>query len=83
MIKFKLFGAWVFLSMLSLAQPPAFGGEGRQITAPPWSFACMSDQGPRECGEPMWIYGAPEQHARKRQSGFEINQSGKKDEQAE
>jgi hypothetical protein len=74
MIKFKLLGALVLLSLSSLAQPRAFGAEGRQIEAPPWSFACSSDQGPRECGEPMWIYGAPEQHARKRQSSFEINQ---------
>jgi hypothetical protein len=31
--------------------------EGRQIAAPPWSAACMTDHGPSECGEPMWIYG--------------------------
>jgi len=43
MIKFKLLGALAFLSMLSLAQPPAYGGEGRQIKAPPWSAACMTD----------------------------------------
>ncbi|RXH14172.1 hypothetical protein EAS56_13200 [Bradyrhizobium guangzhouense] len=30
---------------------------GRQIAAPPWSAACMTDHGPSECGEPMWIYG--------------------------
>jgi hypothetical protein len=76
MIKFKLLGALVFLSMLSLAQSPAFGGEGRQIAAPPWSAACMTDHGPSDCGEPMWIYGAPEPHARNRHSGFEIRQSG-------
>jgi hypothetical protein len=32
--------------------------EGRQIAAPPWSAACMTDHGPSECGEPMWIYGS-------------------------
>jgi hypothetical protein len=32
--------------------------EGRQIAAPPWSTACMTDQGPSECGEPTWIYGS-------------------------
>jgi hypothetical protein len=32
--------------------------EGRQIAAPPWSAACTTDQGPSECGEPMWIYGS-------------------------
>ena len=31
--------------------------EGRQIAAPPWSAACMTDHGPSECDEPMWIYG--------------------------
>jgi hypothetical protein len=78
MIKFKLVGALAFLSMLSLTQPPAFGSEGREIAAPPWSAACMTDHGPSDCGEPMWIYGAPEQHARRKHSSFEINQSGGK-----
>ena len=40
--------------------------EGRQIAAPPWSAACMTDQGPSECGEPMWIYGSPSEIARYR-----------------
>jgi hypothetical protein len=30
---------------------------GYQGEAPPWSFACMKDHGPTQCGEPMWIYG--------------------------
>jgi len=30
---------------------------GYQGEAPPWSFACMKDHGPTNCGEPMWIYG--------------------------
>jgi hypothetical protein len=30
---------------------------GRQVAAPPWSFACMTDHGPSPCGEPMWVYG--------------------------
>ena len=29
---------------------------GRQVEAPPWSFACMTDHGPRPCREPMWVY---------------------------
>ena len=78
MIKFRLPGALAILSMLSLAQPPAFGSEGREIAAPSWSAACMTDQGPSDCGESMGIYGAPEQHALKRHSSFEINQSGGK-----
>jgi hypothetical protein len=78
MIRFKLLSALVFLSMLALDQPPAFGGEGRQVAAPPWSAACMTDHGPSDCGEPMWVYGAPEPHARRGQSSFEIHQSGAK-----
>ena len=35
------------------------GMEGREVAAPPWSAACMSDQGPRQCDEPMWVYGDP------------------------
>ena len=38
--------------------PQAYGSEGREVAAPPWSAACMSDQGPRQCDEPMWIYGS-------------------------
>ena len=34
--------------------------ECREIIAPPWSFACMNDQGPRQCDEPMWVYGSPD-----------------------
>jgi invasion protein IalB len=37
------------------AQAPAI--QGHQGEAPPWSFACMKDHGPSQCGEPMWIYG--------------------------
>jgi hypothetical protein len=32
--------------------------QGRQVAAPPWSAACMTDHGPSGCGEPMWIYGS-------------------------
>ena len=31
---------------------------GREVAAPSWSAACMSDQGPRQCDEPMWVYGS-------------------------
>src|SRR6266566_9106694 len=40
--------------------------EGRQIAAPPWSAACMTDHGPSECGEPIWIYGSRGEIARYR-----------------
>jgi hypothetical protein len=44
----------------------AHGSEGREIAAPPWSAACMTDQGPRECGEPMWVYGSGDARTRYR-----------------
>jgi hypothetical protein len=56
MIRFKLLGTVTALLTLIAAQPHAYGTEGREVVAPPWSAACMSDQGPRECGEPMWVY---------------------------
>jgi hypothetical protein len=31
---------------------------GREVAAPPWSAACMTDHGPSQCDEPMWIYGS-------------------------
>ncbi|MEA3134386.1 MAG: hypothetical protein QOG17_2232 [Gammaproteobacteria bacterium] len=33
--------------------------EGREVAAPPWSAACMTDHGPSQCVEPMWVYGSP------------------------
>jgi hypothetical protein len=44
----------------------AYGTEGRQIAAPSLSAACMTDHGPSECGEPMWIYGRRSEIARYR-----------------
>jgi hypothetical protein len=40
------------------AQPPAYQTGGREVAAPSWSAACMTDQGPSQCGEPMWVYGS-------------------------
>jgi hypothetical protein len=40
------------------ARPQTQAIEGREVAAPPWSAACMTDHGPSECGEPMWIYGS-------------------------
>jgi hypothetical protein len=40
-------------------RPRASGIEGREVAAPPWSAACMTGQGPRQCDEPMWVYGSP------------------------
>ncbi len=43
-----------------VALPHAYGSEaGREVAAPPWSAACMTDHGPTECDEPMWVYGSP------------------------
>jgi hypothetical protein len=42
----------------SAARAQALGIVGREVAAPPWSAACMTDHGPSECGEPMWIYGS-------------------------
>jgi len=40
-----------------VALPHAY--EGREVAAPTWSAACMTDHGPTECDEPMWAYGSP------------------------
>ena len=42
----------------STALPQAYE-TGREVAAPPSSAACMTDQGPSQCGEPMWVYGSP------------------------
>jgi hypothetical protein len=44
--------------------PQAFATEGREVAAPPWSAACMTDHGPSQCDEPMWVYGSPSAVAR-------------------
>jgi hypothetical protein len=41
------------------APPPAYRTEGHEVAAPPWSAACMTDHGPSQCGEPMWVYDSP------------------------
>ena len=46
--------------------PPQGYETGREVAAPPWSAACMTDQGPTQCGEPMWVYGSPHALARYR-----------------
>ena len=43
----------------TIAPSQTYQMEGREVAAPPWSAACMSDQGPRQCDEPMWVYGDP------------------------
>jgi hypothetical protein len=41
-----------------------YGIEGREIVAPPWSFACMTDQGPSECSQHLSFYGSRDALAR-------------------
>jgi len=48
------------------APPQGNGIEGREVAAPPWSAACMTDHGPSRCDEPMWVYGSPGALARYR-----------------
>ena len=50
----------------NLARTQIYANNGHEIAAPPWSAACMTDHGPSECGEPMWIYGASNTYARHR-----------------
>jgi len=50
----------------SVVRTQAYGIEGREIAAPSWSAACMTDHGPSECDEPMWIYGSSDALARQR-----------------
>jgi hypothetical protein len=38
--------------------------QGREIAAPPWSAACMTDHGLSQCDEPMWIYSSNDAHSR-------------------
>jgi hypothetical protein len=66
MSKFKFLVAATLFAMSIMApalahgsrtRPQTYGTEGREVAAPPWSAACMTDQGPSECGEPMWVYG--------------------------
>jgi hypothetical protein len=46
----------------SSISPPAI--KGREVAAPSWSAACMTDHGPSQCEEPMWVYGSPDRVAR-------------------
>jgi hypothetical protein len=59
-------GAWGHIGTGSPVggHPQSFGVEGREIIAPPWSAACMTDHGPSECGEHMWFYGSSDALAR-------------------
>ena len=48
----------VLAAFVARADAAESGGlVGREVAAPPWSAACMTDHGPSQCGEPMWVYG--------------------------
>ena len=47
-----------------LSTPETYGTVGREVAAPPWSAACMTDHGPSQCDEPMWVYGSRDALAR-------------------
>ena len=48
-----------FASQAVAASPHSRGPVGgREVAAPPWSAACSTDNGPRVCDEPMWVYGS-------------------------
>jgi hypothetical protein len=44
------------LSAATGAAQAASAIQGRQVPAPPWSFACTTDHGHSNCGEPIWVY---------------------------
>ena len=46
------------------APPQSYATGGREVAAPSWSAACMTDHGPSQCGEPMWVYGGSSATAR-------------------
>jgi hypothetical protein len=58
MTGFKLLGRIAMLATLTVAQPQTYGTHGREVAATPWSAARMTDPGPSQRGEPMWIHGA-------------------------
>ena len=62
MIKTSFFAAPLLAPVLATSfatQAAAKETVGREVAAPPWSTACMTDHGPSECGEPVWVYGSP------------------------
>jgi len=66
MTKFKVLRDVAILSMVIATQAQAHGIKGREVAAPRWSAACMTDHGPSVCGEPMWVYGGRGGHAGKK-----------------
>jgi hypothetical protein len=64
-MKFSLAALPLIFSLAMTAAAQARPHEtGREVAAPPWSFACINDQGPRQCDQPMWVYGSSRALAR-------------------
>jgi len=57
----SLFGATLVHASTQESNIPlqSFGNEGREIIASPSSADCMTDNGPTQCNEPIWIHGSP------------------------
>ena len=57
----SLFGATLVHASTQEQNIPlqSFGNEGREIIASPSSADCMTDNGPTQCNEPIWIHGSP------------------------
>ena len=66
MTRFKFLHAFAILSILIATEAHARGIEGHEVAAPPWSTACMTDQGPSVCGKPMWLYDTIDDHVGKK-----------------
>jgi len=62
MTKFRFLHAVAILSMMIATEARANSIEGREVAAPPWSAACMTDHGPSLSGEPICVYGAGGRH---------------------
>ena len=65
MTKFEFLHAVAIVSMMIATQARATTIEGREVAAPPWSAACMTDHGPPLCAEPIWVYRAGGGHKKK------------------
>ena len=58
--------AQVLAKETTTSAPESYREVGREVAAPPWSAACMTDHGPSVCDQPVWVYGSPAVVARYR-----------------
>ena len=66
MSKFRIFRDVAIAAMMVATQAQAHGIRGREVAAPSWSAACVTDRGPSMCSEFMSLYGARGGHAGKK-----------------